>query len=135
MSTSTPKLYNDREFTFAVKMLRDIIASEQKRLDSMIEGYTTELVKLPYKERIPKLADWLSQAMGHQVSLFCDDGDIRVQMCGPRDDSLSDKFEREVQKVFPGRSILPLPELLGENVVIYRIDLSHLSDSDEDDSE
>jgi hypothetical protein len=52
------KLNNDHELRFSVRLLRQIIATEQRRVRTMIEGYTPDLSHPNLPERLDDLQEW-----------------------------------------------------------------------------
>lgn len=93
------KLNNDHELKFSVTLLRDIIASEQRRVKKMIDDYTPEMVKKPVNERFEELEGWFyfiwpDDFMGVKVN------ENTVKLALRMDHDVEDPT-KEMEKLFP----------------------------------
>jgi len=98
----------DHEFIFSLDLLRNIIALEEKKVERMIENYTSELTRLPLQDRIREMRGWLIKVMGSDkfrveeldegFKVYLDTSDV--------DGVFAKKLDREIKKLFPEHTII-----------------------------
>ena len=101
------KLNNDHEFRFSVKLLRQIIATEQKRLEKMISNYTPEMVKKPVSERMDELEEWFEYTLADEGFDSVDVTEGRVVISLKSDYSYCEDFLlKRLKKIFPDCTVV-----------------------------